>query len=29
MLMRGELYGVGEEMIVECHGWPSLLTVLV
>ena len=29
MLLRGKWYGVGEEMIVECHGWPSLLSVLV
>jgi len=29
MVMRGKWYGVGEEMIVECHGWPSLLSVLV
>ena len=29
MVTRGKWYGVGEEMIVECHGWPSLLSVLV
>ncbi len=28
-VMRGKWYGVDEEMIVECHGWPSLLSVLV
>ena len=26
---REKLYGGGEETIVECHGWPSLLSVLV
>jgi len=29
MVTRGKWYGVGEEMIEECHGWPSLLSVLV
>ena len=29
MVMRGKWDGVGEEMIEECHGWPSLLSVLM
>ena len=28
-VMRGKWDGVGEEMILECHGWTSLLCVLV
>ena len=28
-VMRGKWYGVDEEMIVACHEWPSLLSVLV
>ena len=28
-VMRGKWDGVEEEMIVECHGWSSLLSVLV
>ena len=29
MVMSGKWYGVDEEMIVACHEWPSLLSVLV
>ena len=28
-VMRGKWDGVEEEMIVQCHGWPSLVRVLV
>ena len=28
-VMLGKGYGVDEEMIVQCHGWPSLVSVLV
>ena len=28
-VMRGKWDGVEEEMIVQCHGWPSLVSVLV
>jgi len=28
-VMSGKWYGVDEEMIVACHEWPSLLSVLV
>ena len=28
-VMRGKWYSVGEGMSLECHGWTSLLCVLV
>ena len=28
-VMRGKGDGGDEKMIVKCHGWPSLLSVLV